>query len=493
VRETEDEDDRMADQPIPLYYQLKRRLLEQILEGRYGADGRLPTEHELCEQYGFSRTPVTRALSELAEEGVVLRHRRRGTFVNPHWLRRQPGAPEVRVLVPEGPWVEHLGRTAGRDLHLSFVTVDLTELHSVFMHAVAEGRGPDLAVLDSVWVPEFAADGFLTTLEELDDGWIAKEHDGDFLPPFVDAYRYGNGTVAVQAETDLAGLWYRRDALARLGVEPPTSWKELRALGRRLMAEHATRGHAVALPGGSRAAETTTYCLVTLLASNGATVLSADGVTLDSPATVEAMRFLRGLVDDGILPVDAVSYSSDRPIRLLAHGQAAMCFAGSYEAHVLAQATGISLDEVPREFGFAPMPAGPRGRAAVLAGGMVYCIPRQAHHPVLAMRLLRGAVAPDALARLCLGTGQLPPRRTAVGIVAPDSPFHAHTAALLHQAVVRPATPSYALVSAQLQAMLEAVLTRQRGPAAAVARAADMIGAITGLPVLRGARTAGVS
>jgi multiple sugar transport system substrate-binding protein len=52
--------------------------------------------------------------------------------------------------------------------------------------------------------------------------------------------------------------------------------------------------------------------------------------------------------------------------------------------------------------------------------------------------------------------------------------------------VVRPPTSSYALVSAQLQAMLEAVLTRQRGPSAAVARAADMIGAITGLPALHG-------
>jgi multiple sugar transport system substrate-binding protein len=476
----------MADQPIPLYYQLKRRLLEQILEGRYGADGRLPTEHELCEQYGFSRTPVSRALSELAEEGVVLRHRRRGTFVNPHWLRRQPGAPEVRVLVPDGPWADHLSEIAGPDLRLSLVTVDLTELHSVFIHAVAEGRGPDLAVLDSVWVPEFAAVGFLTTLEDLDDGWITKEHDSDFLQPFVDAYRYGNGTVAVQAETDLAGLWYRRDVLAHLGVEPPTTWKELRALGRRLMVERATRGHAVALPGGSRAAETTTYCLVTLLASNGATVLSADRVTLDSPATVEAMRFLSSLVDDGTLPVDAVGYDSDRPIKLLAHGQAAMCFAGSYEAHVLAETTGISLDQVPQQFGFVPMPAGPRGRAAVLAGGMVYCISRQAHHPALAMRLLRGAVAPDVLARLCRGTGQIPPRHSAVGLVAPDSPFHAHTAALLHQAVVRPPTSSYALVSAQLQAMLEAVLTRQRGPSAAVARAADMIGAITGLPALHG-------
>jgi hypothetical protein len=36
----------------------------------------------------------------------------------------------------------------------------------------------------------------------------------------------------------------------------------------------------------------------------------------------------------------------------------------------------------------------------------------------------------------------------------------------------------------QLQVMLEAVLTGRLEPAAAVARAAELIGAVTGLPVL---------
>ena len=95
-------------QPIPLYFQLKTLLLEEILSGHYAPPAdRLPTEHELCDRYKLSRTPVSRALSELADEGVILRHRRRGSFVNPHWLSRRPDQPEVRVIVPtEGPWAQ---------------------------------------------------------------------------------------------------------------------------------------------------------------------------------------------------------------------------------------------------------------------------------------------------------------------------------------------------------------------------------------------------
>ncbi len=57
---------------------------------------------------------------------------------------------------------------------------------------------------------------------------------------------------------------------------------------------------------------------------------------------------------------------------------------------------------------------------------------------------------------------------------------------MLERAVTRPATPSYPRVSAQLQVMLEAVLTGRLGPGAAAKRTAEMIAAITGLPIAQG-------
>ncbi|HLI39989.1 MAG TPA: extracellular solute-binding protein [Streptosporangiaceae bacterium] len=471
------------DRPIPLYYQLKTFLMEEILSGAYGRDGRLPTEHELCRRFGLSRTPVTRALSELAAEGVVLRHRRRGTFVNPHWLGRRPDTPELRVLVPaDGPWSQHLRSVAPEGTRLSVAEADLNGLHSSFVHAVAEGHGPDLAVLDSVWVAEFAASGFLYPLEDLDPGWVADEYERDFLPPFAGAHRFGGSTLAVQAEMDVGGLWYNRADLKAIGMAPPHTWAQLREAGRRLVTAR-TRRHALVLPAGPDADEFATYCLVTLLASNGVEVLGPASVTLATPASVEAMELLRSLADDGILPEAAVSYQRDRPIQMLAEGEAVLSFGGSYEAPLLARRAGIPVDQVTRRFGFAPMPAGPHGRQSVLVGGMVYCVPRQARQPKLAASLLQDAVATQALARMCARTGHIPPRRSAVAVLASRSAFHAHTAGLLDGAVHRPVTPTYALVSAQLRAMVEAVLTRRLPPRAAVWRTAEMISAITGLPV----------
>lgn len=468
-------------QPIPVYFQLKTLLLEEILSGRYGPEDRLPTEHELCARFGISRTPVNRALSELAEEGMILRRRRRGTFVNPHALRRHPDRRELRVLVPEGAWEEQVAAAAPPDVRINVARVALPDLHAALTHAVAEGRGPDLAVIDSVRVAELATAGFLWPLDELDHDWVVREYERDFLEPFVAANRHAGRPVAVQAEADVAGVWYCRRQLGALELSPPASWDELLAVGRRLRAARGEPFHPLTLPGGSRGGETTTYGLLGLLAANGATVLDDERVTLDTPAAVETMAFVLKLVEAGIVTPDVVAYEWDRPIRLLAHGQAAMSLGGSYDGPALAAESGHSMGDLWSDYGFAPIPVGRRRVPATLAGGMVYAVPRQAAHPEVAMRLLERLTSPEASARMSRTTAQIPPRCSAVALVA-DSPFLSATAGMLAAASVRPSIPAYPRVSAQLQAMLEGVLTRRLAPAAAVAHAADMISAVTGLP-----------
>lgn len=471
-------------EPIPLYFQLKALLTEQILSGRYGPGERLPTEQELCDRYGISRNPVHRAVSELAAEGVVLRQRRRGTFVNPHWLRRQTSFAEVRVIVPEGPWAAQIRAAVGDRMGLNIVTVPLPSLHRTLTRAVGEGHGPDLALLDSVWVPEFATASFLLALEHLDEDWVRDVYEADFLPPFVAANRRWGQTFAVQAEADVAGLWFRREALDRIGMPPPTTWAELREAAGAL--RRTSGGPSIALPGGRRAGETTTYCVLALLATNDARVLEPGLVTLDTPGTLEAMELLRELVDDDVVPADAADYEWNQAILMLARGASAIAFGGSYDARTLADEAGVAFDTMLHEFGFVPMPAGPRGRQATLAGGMVFAVFRQAQYPKLAMQLLRRLTEPEALANAARTTAQIPPRRSAVDLVAQDLPLLAETAAMLPSAALRPAIPTYPRVSEQLQAMVEGVLLGRRTPDVAVEHAAELIAAITGWPRLAG-------
>lgn len=67
--------------PIPLYFQLKTMLLEEIKSGHYEVDALIPTEKELSEMFQISRTTVRQAISELVQEGWLYRVKSKGTFV----------------------------------------------------------------------------------------------------------------------------------------------------------------------------------------------------------------------------------------------------------------------------------------------------------------------------------------------------------------------------------------------------------------------------
>src|SRR5918994_6198694 len=217
-------------------------------------------------------------------------------------------------------------------------------LHRVLTHAVAEGQAPDFAVFDHVWAPEFGAAGFLHPLEDLDPRWVRREHDVDFLASLADADRYGGQTFGVSAFAEMAGLWFNRRKLRALDLDPPTTWSELFSAARALQSAHPAA--PLALPGGTAGGETTSYCLIGFLASNGANVLEDDGIGVGSAPAAQTLRYLRRLVNAGCLPATAVGYEWDRPIQLLADGQAAVSVGGTYEAETLALRTGAGLSGV---------------------------------------------------------------------------------------------------------------------------------------------------
>lgn len=67
--------------PVPLYYQLKEIFRSWITSGRFDSDGRFPSEAELQRQFKVSRMTIRRALSELVNEGYLVREQGRGSFV----------------------------------------------------------------------------------------------------------------------------------------------------------------------------------------------------------------------------------------------------------------------------------------------------------------------------------------------------------------------------------------------------------------------------
>ena len=66
-----------------MYYQIMNLLREKIEEGEYPVESALPPERELVETYQVSRMTVRQAISELVNEGILVRRKGVGTFVAP--------------------------------------------------------------------------------------------------------------------------------------------------------------------------------------------------------------------------------------------------------------------------------------------------------------------------------------------------------------------------------------------------------------------------
>lgn len=66
---------------IPLYRQLQNIFQNNIESGVWPAEEKLPTESELCRQYGVSRMTVRLALEGLKTQGLIYRKQGKGSYI----------------------------------------------------------------------------------------------------------------------------------------------------------------------------------------------------------------------------------------------------------------------------------------------------------------------------------------------------------------------------------------------------------------------------
>ncbi len=93
---------------VPLYEQLKDLIARDIRSGRYGEGFRMPSELELENEYKVSRITVRRAISELCDEGLLVKKQGKGTFVATNEFKADMGR-----LSGFHDYMEEQGRNVG--------------------------------------------------------------------------------------------------------------------------------------------------------------------------------------------------------------------------------------------------------------------------------------------------------------------------------------------------------------------------------------------
>ncbi|WP_290033461.1 GntR family transcriptional regulator [Ligilactobacillus cholophilus] len=71
-----------------IYQQIIGDLKEKIFAQKF-PDMKLPDERSLAESYDVSRSSIKRALSRMANDGIIFKKRGSGTFINPLYLKNE--------------------------------------------------------------------------------------------------------------------------------------------------------------------------------------------------------------------------------------------------------------------------------------------------------------------------------------------------------------------------------------------------------------------
>ncbi|OIO08561.1 MAG: hypothetical protein AUJ52_07960 [Elusimicrobia bacterium CG1_02_63_36] len=323
----------------------------------------------------------------------------------------------------------------------------------------------DLAYMDVVWVPKFAAQGWLRPL----DDWFTPKMQTEFLPGDVLGSTYGGKIYRIPVQSDGGMLYYRKDLIAQAGLKPPKDWPDLVRIAKKLQNPPALWGYAFQ----GKQYEGLVCDYLELMWGNGGRVVGEDGkILVDSPEAIEALRWLVDAVrKHGISPEGVLTFQEEEARHLFQEGKAVFMRNWPY-AWNLVNGEG---SPVKGKVGIMPMVgAEGRGGAATL-GGWGWSISAYSKHPEEAWKFAQFATTVEMLKISYEKGGIIPARRSLFKDpeVLAKSPHFKELYDVLTDARPRPVHPMYARISDALQLHVSAALAGQETPEEAMKGAAD--------------------
>ncbi len=142
--------------PIPLYFQIKNYILNEIESGHWSKNNPIPSERELCDMAKVSRMTVRHAINELVNEGFLYRLKGKGTYIT-HSKIEQKNIMSFSDMVRnkgEMPITEILFFEKEKRLPEIALKLDL-EPESLFYHMKRLRRATDVPVaIEECYIPK---------------------------------------------------------------------------------------------------------------------------------------------------------------------------------------------------------------------------------------------------------------------------------------------------------------------------------------------------
>jgi multiple sugar transport system substrate-binding protein len=333
---------------------------------------------------------------------------------------------------------------ANPDAEVNVTAIPWEAAHNKISGAIAAGEGPDVSLVGTTWMGEFAeAGGLMPTPEGLVD-------EADFFPGAWGSTEVGGTSYGVPWYVETRVLYYRKDLAEKAGwTKAPQSWEELHQFAKD-MEEKADAEYGLSLQPGQTGSWQT---VLPFAWSNGASITdeSGENYTIDSPEMAEALDHYASYFDEGLAPT-----------RLLDPGELESGFAdGTYGAFIsgpwhtgLVEDAGVSQDE----YAVAPLPGKDSLPGTSFVGGGDLAVFQDSDNADAAWKYVQWLSEPETQQAFYETVGDLPAVTEAweSGKLATDPQLQVF-GEQLKTTEAPPAVPTWEQVAAQIDSLVEQV------------------------------------
>ncbi len=324
-------------------------------------------------------------------------------------------------------------------------------VEDLYTSAFLLGDSPyDLVYLDIVWVPKFAAAGWLKDLSE----FVSEDELQDFLDGDINGGKYQGGLYRMPFRSDAGMLYYRTDLLAENGYNPPETFEQLKEISENLQKKGVAKWGYV---WQGKQYEGLSAMFVEILEGFGAYWVNPETleVGLDSEKAIAAVEFLRSTIKEDISPPGVTTYAEEETRRLFQGGEAVFLRNWPYVARLAADS------DIAGKYALKPMVHQPGYNSGACQGGWGLGISATTKHPQEAWRVIEFITREDTQREFVLATGYVPSRRSLFNdpaVVAQYS-YYPQLLKVVESSTLRPPIAQYAQASDILQRYLSAALT----------------------------------
>jgi len=296
-------------------------------------------------------------------------------------------------------WNAYEEPLTGIRVQLDAIDGGATLEHSEMLAAAQAGDASyDVYNLDNEWVPEFAAGGYIRSLQG-----ALPEEDGFLRQPLASGRDASGRLYAAPFTTDVGLLYYRSDLVP--GVSSLSTFVQVLQKARQVQGNHPAMHLTVGYAGQLAKYEGLTVNLLEIIHGEAPGAVGPDGAIRDPAAVAAALQTLvDGLQNSGPIPVSEVSsYQELQSYQAFAGGHAVFMRNWPIYYNLLTDPqSGSSL--AAGKIGVAPLPF-----PSVL-GGQDLAISTSSAHPAEALQVVEFLTSPQA-ERCLFAVGGFPATR----------------------------------------------------------------------------------